>query len=85
VESYWDYPQATAHRSRMMYPDKREVLFIGWPEDGGAWVLRYDNWKQVVGDIGKIYNALTYPPLPVTNRTDCIKLRPMVLVVDWPL
>ena len=57
-KSYWDYRQATVHRSRMMYPDEREVLFLDWPEEGGVWVLRYDNQKQVVGDIGTIYNAL---------------------------
>jgi hypothetical protein len=42
-KSYWDYWQATVHRSRMMYPDEREVLFLDWPEEGGVWVLRYDN------------------------------------------
>lgn len=27
-------------KSRMLWPDEREVLFLGWPEHGGVWVLR---------------------------------------------
>jgi hypothetical protein len=58
-KGYWDYRQATVSGARMVYPDEREVLFPGWSKDGGLLVLRYDSWKQVVGDIGTIYNTLT--------------------------
>ncbi|KAG4419662.1 hypothetical protein IFR04_007162 [Cadophora malorum] len=54
-----DYQEATKSKMRMMWPDEREVLFLGWPEEGGVWLLRYENWKEVHGDIGTIYNALT--------------------------
>jgi hypothetical protein len=49
---------ATKAKLRMMWPDKREVLFLGWPEQGGVWVLRYDNCKMLRGDLGPIWNAL---------------------------
>ncbi|PQE04447.1 fungal specific transcription factor protein [Rutstroemia sp. NJR-2017a BVV2] len=45
-------------KSRMLWPDEMEVLFLGWPEHGGVWVLRFDNWKVVGRHLGPIWNAL---------------------------
>jgi len=56
--SYDDFEMATKAKLRMMWPDEREVLFLGWPEEGGVWVLRYENWKMVKGDLGPVWNAL---------------------------
>ncbi|KAH7409710.1 hypothetical protein BKA64DRAFT_405561 [Cadophora sp. MPI-SDFR-AT-0126] len=33
--SWWDYQEATKSKMRMMWPNEREVLFLGWPEAGG--------------------------------------------------
>jgi hypothetical protein len=45
---------------RQLWPDEIDVLYLGWPKDKrGVWLLRYENWKAVAGDIGTIYNALT--------------------------
>ncbi|PVH73084.1 hypothetical protein DL98DRAFT_431944, partial [Cadophora sp. DSE1049] len=76
--SWWDCQEATKSKMRMMWPDEREVLFLGWPEAGGVWLLRYENLKQVHGDcndsiyirdIGTIYSALT-----MEERCEGIKL-----------
>ena len=29
-----------------------------WPDERGVLLLRYENWKEVWGDIGTIHNAL---------------------------
>ncbi|KAE8454253.1 hypothetical protein EG329_005178 [Mollisiaceae sp. DMI_Dod_QoI] len=57
--SYDDFEMATGSKVRRMWPDEREVLFLGWPEQGGVWVLRYDNWKMIRGDLGPVWNALS--------------------------
>ena len=57
--SYYDFEMTTKAKARMMWPDEREVLFFGWPEQGGVWVLRYDNWKMVRGDLGPVWNAFS--------------------------
>ena len=56
--SYEDFGMATGSGLRMMWPDEREVLFLGWPKQGGVWLLRYDNWKMIRGDLGPVWNAL---------------------------
>jgi hypothetical protein len=55
--SYDDFAMATVSKVRMMWPDEREVLFLGWPEQGGVWVLRYDNPKMTRGDLGPVWNV----------------------------
>jgi hypothetical protein len=52
-----DYDDANILKRRMMYSDEREVLYVGWPEKGGSWVLRYDNTVDSITDIGAIHNA----------------------------
>ena len=49
--SYDDFEMATKAKLGMMWPNEREVLFLGWPEQGGVWGLRYDNWKMVRGHL----------------------------------
>jgi hypothetical protein len=57
---YWDFEWATGYKMRQLWPDERDVLYLGWPENGkGAWLLRYNNRKAVGGGIGIINNALT--------------------------
>ncbi|KUJ18825.1 uncharacterized protein LY89DRAFT_551198, partial [Mollisia scopiformis] len=43
---------------RPVYPDEIEVLFLGWPADGGVWILRLESWYQVNWVLGPIFNAL---------------------------
>ena len=57
--SYDDFEMATGSKVRRMWPDEREVLFLGWPEQGGVWVLRYDNRKMIGGDLGPVWNAIS--------------------------
>jgi hypothetical protein len=55
---YADFEDATIHKRRMMYPDERDVLILGWPEDGGVWVMREHIWKNVGVKFGPVWNAL---------------------------
>jgi hypothetical protein len=57
--SYEDFGLATRAKGRRLWPDEREVLFLGWPEEGGVWVLRYDNRKLLRGSLGPVWNALS--------------------------
>jgi len=61
-EDYYDYDQATGYKVRPMYREEREILFLGWPEDGGVWLLRFSNPAHLRNRgwyIGLINNALT--------------------------
>jgi hypothetical protein len=58
--SYLEFEWAIRYKMRQLWPDERDMLYLGWPKDKkGVWLLRFENWKAVGGDIGTIYNALT--------------------------
>ncbi|KUJ18828.1 uncharacterized protein LY89DRAFT_683692 [Mollisia scopiformis] len=42
-ESPYDFEKAVEFKMRKMYPDEREVLYLGWPQEGGVWVLRFQS------------------------------------------
>lgn len=56
--SYANFDGARYAKVRRMWPDEREVLFLGWTEQGGVWLLRYGDPKMVKGDVGPVWNAL---------------------------
>lgn len=58
-ESYDDFEHATLYGLRQLWSDEKDVLYIGWPKDGGVWLSRKKNWENFGGKIGIIYNALT--------------------------
>lgn len=61
-EDYYDHDWATGYKMRKLSVEEREVLFLGWPEDGGVWILRFENSAKVRNrgwHIGIINNALT--------------------------
>ncbi|RFU24991.1 hypothetical protein B7463_g11346, partial [Scytalidium lignicola] len=48
-ESYADYFQAIDSRTRPISAKEREALLLGWPEDGGVWIMKETNWYNFVG------------------------------------
>ncbi|KAE8449309.1 hypothetical protein EG329_008210 [Mollisiaceae sp. DMI_Dod_QoI] len=57
--SFDDHEFTTLMAGRGMYPDEIETLFLGWPADGGVWILRYESWRLVNWTLGPIFHALT--------------------------
>ena len=59
-DSYLEFEWAIIYKMRAVWPDERDMLYLGWPKDKkGVWLLRFENWKADDGDIGTIFNALT--------------------------
>ena len=66
--SYWDFIDATnlGGRSRMT-AKQQEVLYLGWPESGGVWILRlpdrnhfwygFDGGKERAFDGGEVQGS----------------------------
>ncbi|TVY84132.1 hypothetical protein LSUE1_G002189 [Lachnellula suecica] len=45
--SYSDFEEAMDARMRPISANEREALLLGWPENGGVWVMRADNWYDL--------------------------------------
>lgn len=59
--SYWDFMEAVDTKMRPMSAKEREALLLGWPEDGGVFVMREDNWYDFGKEPGsrRLSNAYT--------------------------
>ena len=57
---YGDFTE-TDRRTRPRSEKEREELVLGWPEDGGVWVLRERNWNDLLRKPGlsRLTNAHT--------------------------
>lgn len=43
-DNYWDFLEAVDSRMRPISTKEREALLLGWPADGGVWVMKALNW-----------------------------------------
>lgn len=73
-KDYVDFQKARICRIRTLYSVEQDIVYLGWPKDGGVWVLHYSdvgNRTIAAGrgiPIGTIYNALT-----MEERCDAIR------------
>lgn len=60
-ENYYEYEEAEDSRLRTRSKKEREALLLGWPSDGGVWVLRETDWYNfyLVEGIWRMRNAHT--------------------------
>lgn len=88
-EDHFEWYMATQMKLRMLYPDEREILYLGWPEKGGVWVLRWDNIRSKTGpSTTRVFNAHTMEERCrgiqlsggtfYENPTDCKYVRPLL-------
>lgn len=88
---YYDYDWATGYKMRNLSVEERQVLFLGWPEEGGVWMMRYENPAKVRNrgwHIGIINNALTMEErckeikiaggVYFVNPEDCAYIKPLL-------
>ncbi|KAG4429915.1 hypothetical protein IFR05_014604 [Cadophora sp. M221] len=45
--SYWSYTRAVISRDIPISTKERETLVLGWPNNGGVWVLQERNWGNL--------------------------------------
>jgi hypothetical protein len=59
--SYADFIEAVDARMRPISANEREALLLGWPEDGGVWVMKESNWYELGREPGswRLRNAHT--------------------------
>ena len=60
--SHGDFIEAVNSRLRPTSAKEREALILGWPKDGGVWVLKEANWYDFAGSelgIWRMGNAFT--------------------------
>lgn len=57
-EGNWDWVDATT-KNRRMTEEEMAVLFLGWPADGGVWVLKERRREDLRAETGRISNAFT--------------------------
>jgi hypothetical protein len=59
--SYADFIEAVDAKMRPISAKEREALLLGWPEDGGVWVMKENNWYELGREPGswRLRNAHT--------------------------
>jgi hypothetical protein len=86
--SYWDFIDATQNKGRKLTPEEEEILYLGWPKSGGAWILRLPDRNHFWYGFDRAKNAHTMEERCMAlemsgatffeNPEDCVYLKPLL-------